>query len=199
MQGLLDKPRSMPVFSIQSECEFLKKPLWFDDFRKRYDEPSSPHITLKTNTFCKDADTSALLDIGREIAQEQTIFTVLFNHFSSGRTKRGFLFFLCSDHDGELRGLQKTLVRSFSRFGENTQQEYAFFERNFKPHITIARHLLPSQHQSAGIELLNGDVSCIVRLSSFTITIMKKESFECWNDSKNRTRCPFKLSMAHYI
>ncbi len=61
------------------------------------------------------------------------------------------------------------------------------FEKNFQPHLTIARYLTTEQLKNAKKEL-RPDLLCSGLIKELVLTTVENDRFEEWNDPKNKIR-----------
>lgn len=148
----------MKIFAIYTDVELTYKPVWFDDYRARYDQPYPLHITLKPPCYATEAE---LVDIRRKLD------TFIHGLNISGHEiqircndvvidRKDGTIMLAIEDDGALTTLQKDLVGALGRhkYYEAVSESW---ERNFHPHITIARDLSSRMLIKAESELPGDD------------------------------------------
>lgn len=178
-------------FQISADFDLTKKPDWFDNFRLKYDLPYDYHITLKTTTNFKREDFDSL---GRElkaILDKYKSFSVVFGELFISQAPSGWCIMIRAKHNEELFALQKEIAEEFSKYGDHTTKERASYEKDFNPHITIARHLDVEQLEKAKSELKE-DLVCEALIDSITLRTVKEDTFEEWSNPENMMIYGFK-------
>lgn len=185
--------KNRKIFQIAAEFDLNKKPDWLDSFRLKYDQPYSYHITLKTSTYFDRNGFRNLKDELSDMARKYTQFKVIFNKLFISSSSGGGCIMIKAKNNNILLKLQNEIAEKFSKYGEHIAKEYKIFENNFKPHITIARHLAQEQLRSAKGELKK-DLFCEALVKELVLTTVKNDLFEEWSDPENRFRCKLNLT-----
>ena len=84
-----DSMSKKKIFSISSDFQLLKKPDWLDDFRKKFDQPYSYHVTLKTSTCFDNNRVENLKGDLDAIAKKYPIIPVKFNELFINSAPKG--------------------------------------------------------------------------------------------------------------
>ncbi|MDD5731949.1 MAG: 2'-5' RNA ligase family protein [Patescibacteria group bacterium] len=172
-------------FQISADFDLKSKPEWIDSFRLKYDLPYDYHITFKTTTNFNDEDFENL-NIGlKEVLEKYKPFVVIFDELFIAPAPSGWCIMIKAKHNEDLFKLQKEIVERFSKFGTHPSKQKEEFEKNFDPHITIARHLSDEQLEQAKGELKD-DLTCEALIDSTTLTTTKGDTFEEWSKPENR-------------
>ncbi|MCK5060927.1 2'-5' RNA ligase family protein [Candidatus Parcubacteria bacterium] len=174
------------IFNINSEFDLIKKPAWLDDFRAKYDKPYRYHVTFKTNAYLSDTNFENLKNELSDIAKRYQKIKVIFNKLFISITSKGGCIMIKADRNNKLSKLQKEISEKFSKYGKHTRIEYKKFEKNFNPHITIARRLSPELLNNAKNELLK-DLACEALIEEIILTVVKKDSFDEWSNPQNKS------------
>jgi 2'-5' RNA ligase len=82
--------------------------------------------------------------------------------------------------------LQKKLREELSAFQNYFTPESAQWERDFTPHITIARHLPPERLEEAKLSLQE-DIACTGSITQIYLQIVEKKTSEETKKHENRT------------
>jgi 2'-5' RNA ligase len=174
-------------------CDFKlnKKPKWLDNYRKKWDKPYSYHVTLKNPTNFSIKDIDKIKKDLKEISQKYNSFKVKFNKLYIGLASRGYCVMIKAEKNKELLKLQKDISKTLSKYGVPIKPLYSKFEKNFKPHITIARYLTKEQLKLAKTELKK-NLNCETIIDKFTLKTVNKDSFEDWNSFSKKTNYNFK-------
>lgn len=165
------------IFSISSDFQLIKKPDWLDDFRKKYDQPYSYHVTLKTSTCFDHICVENLKGDLDAIAKKYHTIPVKFNELFISSAPKGKCIMIKAQKNKVLIKLQKEIVKKFSEYGSHITKEDERFEKNFVPHITIARHLSLEQLKIAKTELKK-DLFCEALIKELVLTTVKNNRFE---------------------
>jgi len=173
------------IFHISSDFDLIKKPVWLDNFRQKYDKPYRYHITLKTSTYFDDKNFENLKADMENIAKKYGKIPIVFDELFINHSLKGGCIMIKAKSNEELTGFQKEISNKFSKYGAHTTDEYEKFERNFEPHITIARHLTPEQLENAKHELKK-DLFCEALIETLSLTTVKNDLFEEWSNPQNR-------------
>jgi 2'-5' RNA ligase len=176
----------MKIFYIAAELELASKPKWLDKFRKKYDEPHPYHITLKNPCWVDKKDISKLKSLFFKITEDKRQLKIKFSRLKIAQTDNGYVIMVGNETDESIRKLQKEIAKTFSQFGKHIEQKYTSFEKEFEPHITIARRLNSEGLEKARKEL-SGLVECVVYVKQIVLTIVKKWDVKEQNKSQNRT------------
>jgi len=158
----------MKIYAVYATVELFNQPRWLQDFRSKYDDPYTPHITLKQPARIDDADAETIrhlvgsyMDGRKESGQDISItFDRVLPDISSN--KSDLCIMLAANENTSLRTLQKNLVTLLSTYSNYTDPELGQYEHRFRPHLTIGRHLtaeeyakalttLPDQHSVVGL------------------------------------------------
>ncbi|MDA2936218.1 2'-5' RNA ligase family protein [Patescibacteria group bacterium AH-259-L05] len=172
-------------FNIRADFDLNVKPPWLDDFRSKYDLPHDYHITFKTTTKFKSEDFENLNTELKIISKSHRPFIVVFDELFISSTSSGWCMMIKAQYNQELFDLQKEVAEKFSKYGDHTTKERESFEKNFDPHVTIARHLTPEQLRKAKRELKK-DLMCEALINSLTLATVKEDTFEEWSNPANR-------------
>jgi 2'-5' RNA ligase len=162
------------VFDLRLDPVLEEKPSWFDEFRKKYDEPYDYHITLKYPTLVNDKDLLKLKNETRQIAKSFNIVVVEFENYLFGKTKNGNLIMIAAKDNKDLIRLQKAVVKSLSKFGKTTQTNYKEYEADFIPHIALARKLNDEAFLKAKKQIKK-KTYCRATITKLVLTIVDKK------------------------
>lgn len=177
---------SKMIFNIVAEFDLTKKPLWLDAFRLKYDKPYRYHISFKTLTYFDEANLENLKNELEVIANTHSDIKVIFNELHINSTSKGGCIMIRAEHNKKLLELQNEISNKFSKFGKHISEEYENFERNFDPHITIARHLTANQFEKAKKDFKK-DLFSEAIIDNLVLGVSKKDTFEEWSDPKNKS------------
>jgi len=173
-------------FQISANFDLKVKPIWLNDFRSKYDLPYNYHITFKTTTNFKSGDFENLNTELKNISNNHIPFAVIFDELFISPSSSGWCIMIKAKYNKELLKLQEEIAKKFSKYGNHATEERENFEKNFNPHITIARHLTLEQLEKAKSELKK-DLICEAIIESLTLTTVKEDTFEEWTKPINRT------------
>ena len=174
------------IYNIVAEFDLIKKPKWIDAFRLKYDKPYRYHISFKTLTYFDEANLENLKNELEIIVNTHSNIKVIFNELHINPTSKGGCIMIRAEHNSKLIELQNEISNKFSKFGKNISKQYNSFERNFDPHITIARHLTVDQLENAKKDLKK-DLFSKTIMNNLVFGVAKKDTFEEWSDPKNKS------------
>ena len=177
----------MKIFFLALEFELEEKPNWLDGFRIKYDGPFNYHLTLKYATYIKKNDLPKLRKAVKSIAKASKPMTLEFDQYFFNKTETGNLIMVLAKHNKDLLRLQKMAVRELGEFGETWKPYYKDFEKNFKPHISIARNLSDGVFQTAKSELKE-QIYCKAEISNLALRVVDENpSVDDFNNLQNLT------------
>ena len=175
------------IFNIAVELDLIQKPNWLDDFRVKYDKPYPDHITLKTNTFFDSDDFENLKKDFVDIAQKYKTINVIFDELYMGLGTKGECIMIKAQINKDLLDLQKEMSDKFSKYGQHITPLHEKFEKDFQPHLTIARQLTTEQLENAKKDL-KPDLFCTALVKDLVLTAVENDRFEEWVNVKNKVR-----------
>src|SRR5690348_13286355 len=134
----------MKVFAVYADIDLSYKPMWLDAFQTKYSGSYPYHITLKQPCYIKE-------DQIRHMQQQVAAFFsgfrvpghsifVAFDIVESVTTDGSIM--LISKQDKLLHDMQKKLVDMLGKY-PYYDPESENWERDFRPHLTIAYDLAP--------------------------------------------------------
>jgi len=172
-------------FQISADFELKSKPDWLDDFRSKYDLPYDYHITFKAKTHFRSEDIERLKAETKLMAARHQPITVDFDELSIAPTSKGWCIMIKARPNEGLLKFQKEISEIFSKYGEIISEERASYEKDFKPHITIARHLTDEQLEKAKSELKD-DLTCNAIIKDLVLATVENDVSEQWSKPENR-------------
>lgn len=173
------------IFHVSTDFDLIQKPVWLDNFRAKYDKPYPYHITLKNSTYFDKNDFKKLKNDLGKITKEYKKIKITFDKLFISPSPKGICIMIKAQQNKTLLKLQKEISKQLSKYGKHTHKAYAKFEKNFKPHITIARYLNPKQLKIAKSEL-EKNLRCQAIITNFTLTTVQHDLFKEWNNPKNK-------------
>lgn len=172
----------MNAFAVYARINLMEKPAWLDVFRAKYDKSHEDHVTLKQPCLI-------------EPAQAEEVRKRLSDYFSASQSKSMEISFTQlhpDEHDGSimidaephsaLSELQKGIVNALEPFHNYVRRESETWEKDFVPHVTIARGLDANQFRAAVQELprdahVRGTIQEVV-LSFADVDVYGKEAIQ---------------------
>ncbi len=88
--------------------------------------------------------------------------------------------------NGNIKELQLGILRSLEPYNDYLNKGTEKFEKNFKPHITLASNLDPTQYQSI-LNELGADYSCIGVINQIYLIIADKPGADEGAKPENQT------------
>lgn len=172
-------------FQISADFKLNSKPDWLDAFRAKYDLPYDYHITFKSTTHFKSEDLGKMNAELKDIADNHDSITVIFDELFIAPTPKGWCIMIKAKPNEELSNLQKEISEKFSKYGDIITKERESYEKNFKPHITIGRHLTDEKLEEAKKELRD-ELICNTVINNLVLTTVENGTFEEWSNPENR-------------
>jgi 2'-5' RNA ligase len=179
----------MKIFVVTADIELTSRPEWLDDFRNRYDKPYRYHITLKQPCSVNEDQVEEIKDrlatLFSKSRSSQKI-DLKFDELKISPDAPGEICIMINSSNETVRKLQKKVVDALSQFANYYKPEYQTYEKQFEPHITIARDLDSQKLQEASKEL-EQDYTCEGKIGKVVLTVVGNFGPEEANDSKNQT------------
>jgi 2'-5' RNA ligase len=179
----------MKIFVVTADIELTSKPGWLDDFRSRYDKPYPYHITLKQPCFVNDNQVGEIKDrLATLFSKDQASqkINLKFDELKISTDAPGGICIMINSSDDTVHELQKNVVDILSQFTNYYKPEYQTYEKQFQPHITIARDLDSQKLQEASKEL-EQDYACEGKIGKIILTVVDNFGPEEANDPTNQT------------
>jgi len=180
----------MKIFVVTADIELTKKPAWLDDFRRRYDDDYPYHVTLKLPCYIEDhqaADIKNKLDsLFSTLKITDHSITLEFNKLHLGpNAPGGGCIMIDAAKGGEIDKLQSKIVSALSEYRNYYEIAYGKYEKEFQPHITIARNLDEPTYSKAAAELKQ-DYQCTGKVNKIIFTVVTNFDPEEAKDPKNQ-------------
>ncbi len=136
----------MKIFAVYLRLNLIQKPEWFDEFRSKYDEPLELHVTLIQPRYIAEEkvdDISASLATFLDKEKMSSINKMIsFDQLVYEQEHDGtYTLMLIAQMADELHNFQKKLRDTLREFTEYVDKATIEYEKNFRPHITIARNI----------------------------------------------------------
>lgn len=173
------------LFVISCDFDLVKKPIWLDAFCTKYGKSWLYHITLKTQTSFDSKNVDELKTNLKKIVNNFHSLKIIFNHIKISRTSKGNCIMIMAEKNEELLQLQEVVSNTFSKYGQHSNEDYEKHEKNFNPHITIARRLDSNQLNDAKKELQT-DTHCEAEIKDVTLSLVENDALEEWSKPENR-------------
>lgn len=177
---------SKKIFSITIEMDLVVKPDWLEDFRKKYDHPYNYHISLKTKTYFDDKDLAEIKNKIESVVNETPVIKINFDRIYSNLSTKGWCIMIEAEGNEQLKNFQKYISEEFAKYGEHVDVNSAKYEKEFHPHITIARKLDEETLEKAKQEL-GEDTHCEGVIKDLVLAVVDEDLSNNWSDEKNRT------------
>jgi 2'-5' RNA ligase len=154
----------MNIFAVQTNIEFQNKPEWLDTFKQQHNSIQYDyHVTLKQP--CKVTE-EEIEDIKNKLSIfvkdhknkiSPLIFSKLIVDDSDIEKGEGCIMF-ADQSSQEILEFQKEILALLNNYDDYYQPETEEYEKNFRPHITIATNLNKEQLASAVADLPENQV-----------------------------------------
>ncbi|MBP6945321.1 2'-5' RNA ligase family protein [Patescibacteria group bacterium] len=182
----------MKLFAVYSKVHLTQKPTWLDEFYKKYNPSSSGyHVTLKQPCYLKEEDIPnvknqlAGLFNSAPIPSHEIIlnFNDLAIDIGIGEFKS---IMIHAEHQPSIHKLQKHILETLSTYKDYVDAESEAWEKNFKPHLTLASDINRTQYELALKELRN-DYACKGVIQDVSLIIVEKMIPAEADNIKNQT------------
>ena len=178
----------MKKFAVYSKVKLVKSPSWFNKFRKEYLNEDW-HVTLKQTCRIEDGQVSDIKNKLKELHKELNIkggkIDINFDKLVIDKEEKGGgkTIMIRATDNKPIRLLQKKIVKALKGYDNYDIQESGVWERNFKPHLTLASNLKEKDFLKA--ESYIKDYACEGVIDSITFIYLDKDN--------NRTRINYKF------
>lgn len=182
----------MLVFGVYSTVSLTQKPEWLDVFRAKYDKPYAYHVTLKQSCFLDEdqkEEVRARLDVffQKRMSPKGPI-ELVFSKLVKARELHDGCTTIMIDAEPHplLERLQKEIVTVLDTYRNYCKAESEVWERDFHPHITIARNLPDDQLLLAERDL-HSDLVCRGVITQVVLSRVKEDTPEEAKKLENQT------------
>ena len=180
----------MKLFALYFRVALSDKPEWFDDFRKKYDDPYDLHVTVIQPRYIDQSriDTlkqtvSTFLNTHR-LAEKEKVLE--FSELAYGPEEDGaYVFMLHAPLSDGLLRFQKELKEAVGGFGEYVEKITEEYEVDFKPHITIGH--IPEADLKEVKLYFSAPYAVSGTLTELVLPVVKDTSIAEVTDPKNLT------------
>ena len=178
----------MKIFAVYTNVTLTQKPDWLDDFRSRYDEPYPYHVTLKMPCDIKEAQVSEIKNLlSKLFSKPGNSIELTFNSLRiDDETSDDVCIMIDAEKNDKIIQLQKDVLRTLSKYNQYHKEKYQEYEKDFKPHITIARNLDEHSYAMASTELKQ-DFRCKGIITEVVLGIVDNLNATEANNPKNQT------------
>src|SRR3989338_6438432 len=181
----------MKIFVVTADIKLTKKPAWLDDFRHRYDKAYEYHITLKQPGLAEDEQ---VLDIKNKL---NTFFfniqipnhsiPLTFDTLKASKDDPNDICLMINASNNEaIRNLHNQVISTLANYNNYYKPKYQTYEKNFEPHITIARNLNAQTFADAS-KVLEQDYTCAGVVNKVILTVVNNFGPEEANNPANQT------------
>lgn len=181
----------MKIFAVVAKVQLAQQPLWLEGFFLKHGTTFGHHVTLKQVCYLEE---EKIQDVKNRL---EAFFRSL--SISGHKIKLSFDdLFVDKDADGLetiminanensiLKGLQLGILSSLKPYNDYVNKGTKKYEKNFKPHITIASNLNPAQYESVRAEL-GRDYLCKGVINEIYLIIADKPGAEEGAKPENQT------------
>jgi len=167
------------------------KPDWMDAFRIKYDKPYPYHITLKTTATFDPKDTEIVKKQLRDICSNYKPIPISFNSIWTEFATKSWCIMIEPSDPSEIINLQKDISGALEPYSIHTSEKRRMFERNFRPHITIARCASIEALEHAKVEM-GADITCSAAIDTVDLAIAPRDEYEEWVNPRSLTKFTLK-------
>lgn len=165
------------IFAIFSNLNLIKKPVWFDEFRKKYDKPYKLHITLRSPCFVDDSNIDGLKEdisnIFSTIKIKNHKLVIYFNQIVEIKGEK--LTIMLKANCPELIKIQRKLFESLRGYSKFVKDKYRIYGEKFEPHITIGRDIEPEEYGNV-LQYLKNDFELSGEITELVFVIVKEDT-----------------------
>jgi len=178
----------MKKFAVYSKVKLVKSPSWLNKFQKKYLNEDW-HVTLKQPCRIEDGQVSDIKNKLKELHKELKFkggkIDISFDKLFIDKEKEGGdKTIMVQATDNKLvHLLQKKIIKTLKGYDNYDVQESGIWERNFKPHLTLASNLKEKDFLKA--ESYIKDYACEGVIDSITFIYL--------DENNDRTRINYKF------
>jgi len=179
----------MKIFAVYAKVELSVASAWLAGFRRKYDEPYDYHITLKQPCY---VDENSLAEIKDKLASVLRELNgggseLQFNQVAGNPDlPTGGCIMINAKDAPWLKDLQKRITAALANYKDYVKAGSDKWEREFQPHITIARHLSPQQYAAAMTEIPE-NYQCKGAVREVALAVVNNFNVSEATDPKNLT------------
>ncbi len=178
-------PSTMKIFAVYANPILIEKPKWFDEFYYSYGGGYDPYVTLKQSCFVDEKDEK---DIQNKLANFFTPLKIP-NHainvvFDTIVIPDEGCIMINTRKNAALNQLQKNIVSALKEYSHYTAPELELYEKNFIPHITIARDVRLVKED---LDALRSDCSFRAEIRDITCIFVREQTLKESQNSNNKT------------
>ena len=168
----------MKIFAIYSNVELVEKPDWFEDFYCKYNNSPKYHVTLKQSCLVEESDLQDIKDklstFFRNFHTPNHQIALTFNKLildTENNQTRTIL--LNAEYCPKIYELQAGLIAVLKDYKNYLWKECKEWEKNFKPHLTIASDITKKQYEAA-LEEMGSNIHCRGIIKDVALIILDK-------------------------
>jgi 2'-5' RNA ligase len=178
----------MKKFAVYSKVRLVKFPSWLNKFQKEHLKEDW-HVTLKQTCWIEDDQVSDIKNKLKELHKELKFkggkIDINFDKLVIDKEKEGGgkTIMVRAIDNKPINLLQKKIIKILKDYNNYDVQESGIWERNFKPHLTLASNLKEKDFLKA--ESYIKDYACEGVIDSITFIYLDKNN--------NKTRINYKF------
>lgn len=181
----------MKIFAIVAKVQLFQQPLWLEGFFHKHGTPFGHHVTLKQVCHLEEEKIQDVKNRLGAYFRNQNIpdhkIELHFEDLVVDKDADGLeTIMINAKENGNIKELQLGILRSLEPYNDYLNKGTEKFEKNFKPHITLASNLDPTQYQSI-LNELGADYSCIGVINQIYLIIADKPGADEGAKPENQT------------
>lgn len=181
----------MKIFAVVAKVQITQQPHWLEEFFRKYGTTFGYHVTLKQVCYLEE---EKIQDVKNRL---KTFFHSLnisghkielsFNDLVVEKDADGLeTIMINADENRDIEGLQSGILSCLKSYNDFVNPGTEKYEKNFKPHITIASNLDFAQYETVRAEL-GRDCFCKGVVNKIHLIITDKPGAEEGSRPENQT------------
>ena len=167
----------MNIFAVKTNVVFHKKPEWLDLFFDKHNLVKyGYHITLKQSCIIAEENIEDAINKFKGYFDQNTVkvIPIVFDELvidPEGADKNDACIMLNASNE-QISKLQKGILFALNEYRDYVNPETELYEKNFKPHITIAANLDKTRLEEAQKDL-KPEYRCECEITQVILVVLK--------------------------
>ncbi len=181
----------MKIFAVIAKVQLIQQPLWLEGFFRKHSATLDHHVTLKQVCYLEEEKIQDVKNRLEAYFHGSSVFghkiELSFDDLVVKKDVDGFETIMIDAKENTIiNELQAGILACLKPYNDYVNKATEEYEKNFKPHITIASNLDPAQHESVLAEL-GVDYFCIGVINEIVLIIADKPGVEEGAKLENQT------------
>ncbi len=148
----------MKIFAVVAKVRLVQQPLWLERFFQKHGTTFGHHVTLKQVCYLEERNIQDVKHrveaLFRSLSVPDHKIELSFDDLVVDKDADGLETIMINAKENSIiNELQLGILSSLNSYNDYVKKGTEKFEKNFKPHITIASNLDPVQYESVRAEL----------------------------------------------